>query len=149
MFICDIEQTRRLLPYKELTDSIREILFLKKAGKTVSPIRMVVPISNSKNDLLLIMPASDGKTAIIKLVTVHPENARMNLPTIQAEIIIIDPTNGNRLGILEGTVLTSRRTAAVSLLAAQYLAPNTNSPLFIIGAGVQGRAHLEAFCEGL
>jgi 1-piperideine-2-carboxylate/1-pyrroline-2-carboxylate reductase [NAD(P)H] len=37
----------------------------------------------------------------------------------------------------------------VSLLAAQRLAPCTQGPLLIVGAGVQGKAHLEAFAEGL
>jgi 1-piperideine-2-carboxylate/1-pyrroline-2-carboxylate reductase [NAD(P)H] len=35
------------------------------------------------------------------------------------------------------------------LLAAQTLAPRRDGPLLIVGAGVQGRAHLEAFHEGL
>ncbi len=37
----------------------------------------------------------------------------------------------------------------MSLLAAQRLAPNSQGPLLIVGAGVQGKAHLEAFAEGL
>jgi ornithine cyclodeaminase len=45
--------------------------------------------------------------------------------------------------------VTARRTAAVSLLAAQRLAPQARGPLLIVGAGVQGRAHLDAFHQGL
>jgi 1-piperideine-2-carboxylate/1-pyrroline-2-carboxylate reductase [NAD(P)H] len=45
--------------------------------------------------------------------------------------------------------VTARRTAAVSLLAARKLAPRTDGPLLIVGAGVQGRSHLEAFHAGL
>ena len=37
----------------------------------------------------------------------------------------------------------------MSLLAAQRLAPRPDGPLLIVGAGVQGRAHLEAFHAGL
>jgi 1-piperideine-2-carboxylate/1-pyrroline-2-carboxylate reductase [NAD(P)H] len=51
--------------------------------------------------------------------------------------------------VLDGPTVTARRTAAVSLLAAQMLAPNPRGPLLIVGAGVQGRAHLEAFAQGL
>jgi ornithine cyclodeaminase len=50
---------------------------------------------------------------------------------------------------LHGPTVTARRTAAVSLLAAQILAPNPKGPLLIVGAGVQGRSHLEAFVAGL
>ncbi|MDP3134628.1 MAG: delta(1)-pyrroline-2-carboxylate reductase family protein, partial [Burkholderiaceae bacterium] len=51
--------------------------------------------------------------------------------------------------LLDGPTVTARRTAAVSLLAAQHLAPTTEGPLLVVGAGVQGRSHLEAFAEGL
>jgi len=50
---------------------------------------------------------------------------------------------------MDGSVVTARRTAALSLLAARELAPRPNGPLLIVGAGTQGRAHLEAFREGL
>ena len=50
---------------------------------------------------------------------------------------------------LDGPTVTARRTAAVSLLAAMELAPVPQGKLLIVGAGVQGRSHLEAFVEGL
>jgi 1-piperideine-2-carboxylate/1-pyrroline-2-carboxylate reductase [NAD(P)H] len=58
-------------------------------------------------------------------------------------------TSGERIAILDGPTVTARRTAAVSLLAAQRLARRTDGPLLIVGAGVQGRAHLDAFHAGL
>jgi ornithine cyclodeaminase len=51
--------------------------------------------------------------------------------------------------ILDGPTVTARRTAAVSLLAARRLAPKPQGPLLIVGAGVQGSAHLQAFAQGL
>ena len=57
-----------------------------------------------------------------KLVTVHPENARSGLPTIQGEVVVMEAGTGMRLGILDGSVVTARRTAALSLLAARELA---------------------------
>ena len=49
-----------------------------------------------------------------------------------------DAVDGRRIGLLDGPTVTARRTAAVSLLAAQRLAPRTDGPLLIVGAGVQG-----------
>ncbi len=46
-------------------------------------------------------------------------------------------------------VVTARRTAALSLRAARELAPHPDGPLLVVGGGTQGRAHLEAFREGL
>ena len=95
------------------------------------------------------MPASDEEIAITKLVTVHPENPGHGLPTIQGEVVVMDATTGERLGLLEGGVVTARRTAALSMLAARELAPRPEGPLLVVGAGTQGRAHLEAFRAGL
>ena len=52
---------------------------------------------------------------------------------------------GQRALVLDGPTVTARRTAAVSLLAAQRLAPGSDGPLLIVGAGAQAQAHLEAF----
>ena len=62
---------------------------------------------------------------------------------------MFDVATGQRRMLLDGPTVTARRTAAVSVLAAQRLAANTQGPLLIVGAGVQGRAHLEAFAEVL
>jgi ornithine cyclodeaminase len=95
------------------------------------------------------MPASDQDIAITKLATVHPENPGRGLPTIQGEVVVMDATTGERLGVLEGSVVTARRTAALSMLAARELAQHPEGPLLVIGAGTQGRSHLEAFRAGL
>lgn len=56
---------------------------------------------------------------------------------------------GERCLVLDGPTVTARRMAAVSVLAAQRLAPSKQVPVLIVGAGVQGSAHLQAFAEGL
>jgi ornithine cyclodeaminase len=61
----------------------------------------------------------------------------------------MEASTGARLGLLDGATVTARRTAALSLLAARELAPRPEGPLLIVGAGAQGRSHLEAFREGL
>jgi len=71
------------------------------------------------------------------------------LPAIQGDVVVFDAINGQHLCMLDGPTVTARRTAAVSLLAAQRLAPIPNGKLLIVGAGVQGRSHLEAFAQGL
>jgi ornithine cyclodeaminase len=103
----------------------------------------------AEDGVLLVMPASDAEISITKLVTVHPENVGRGLPTIQGEVVVMEAATGSRLGLLDGTVVTARRTAALSMLAARELAPHPDGPLLIVGAGTQGRSHLEAFREGL
>lgn len=147
MEILDANQTAARLPYPELADSIREVALAGSSEELQAPPRLVLPLS--EGGVLLVMPASDPEIAITKLVTVHPENPGRDLPTIQGEVIVMDATTGERLGLLDGSVVTARRTAALSMLAARELAPRPEGPLLIVGAGTQGRAHLEAFRDGL
>lgn len=147
MRIYTAEQTARCLPYVELARSLASMLRAERAGAARAPQRMVVPLGGENT--LLLMPATDDRLAVTKLVTVHPGNPDRGLPTIQAELLVIDAATGERLGLLDGQTVTARRTAALSLLAAQHLAPRPAGPMLIIGAGAQARAHLEAFCEGL
>jgi 1-piperideine-2-carboxylate/1-pyrroline-2-carboxylate reductase [NAD(P)H] len=145
--ILDANQTADRLPYPELADSIREVALASDSDDLQAPPRLVLPLS--EGGVLLVMPASDPELAITKLVTVHPENPERDLPTIQGEVVVMDATTGERLGLLDGSVVTARRTAALSMLAARELAPRPEGPLLVVGAGTQGRAHLEAFHEGL
>ncbi len=95
------------------------------------------------------MPALDSRIAITKLITFTPANAGTRRPTIQGDVVVFDVVTGERRIILDGPTVTARRTAGVSLLAAQHLAKERAGPLLIVGAGAQGRAHLEAFVQGL
>ena len=97
----------------------------------------------------MLMPAADNELTITKLVTVHTQNAYKGLPSVQAEVLVFDTRTGERLLWLDGVTVTARRTAALSLLAAQMLAPNPAGPLLIVGAGTQGRTHMEAMTQGL
>jgi 1-piperideine-2-carboxylate/1-pyrroline-2-carboxylate reductase [NAD(P)H] len=142
--LLDAQETAARLPYSLLVDEIRELL--ADAGVIV-PERLVQPLAGGGS--LFVMPAMDGRIAIAKLITFTPANTGTARPAIQGDVVVFDVASGARTLILDGPTLTARRTAAVSLLAAQRLAPNKNGPLLIVGAGAQGRAHLEAFAQGL
>ena len=149
MVIHDFAATHRLLPYAALADEVRVVLLDKKAGIATAPQRLSVPLSN--DGILLTMPAADRDIAITKLVTVHPHNAARGLPSINGEVIVMRAGTGERLLLLDGKAVTMRRTAAISLLAAKTLASEIaqHGPMLIVGAGAEGKAHLEAFAEWL
>lgn len=68
-----------------------------------------------------------------------------DLPTIQGVLSLHDATNGRVLAIMDSMEITTRRTAAASVVAAKYLARSDAKTMIIIGFGNQGRAHAEAF----
>ena len=88
------------------------------------------------NGLLLLMPAwSQGEFTGAKLVTIHPENREHGLPTIHGLYTLFDGATGRPLAVLDGRVLTLKRTAATSALAANYLAREDAATHLMIGAG--------------
>ena len=138
------DDTAGRLPYTRLAQEIRTLL----ADPTVHvPVRLVQALAGGGS--LFVMPAHDSRIAIAKLITFTPANAGSGRPAIQGDVVVFDTATGERLLVLDGPTVTARRTAAVSLLAAQLLAPTREGPLLVIGAGAQGRAHLDAFVEGM
>jgi ornithine cyclodeaminase len=142
--LLDARQTASALPYPALA---REIETLLRDPGVVVPPRSVQALASGGS--LFVMPAADARVAITKLITFIPDNAPRGLPAIQGDVVVFDAVTGQRTALLDGPTVTARRTAAVSLLAARLLAPRTDGPLLIVGAGVQGRSHLEAFHQGL
>jgi 1-piperideine-2-carboxylate/1-pyrroline-2-carboxylate reductase [NAD(P)H] len=136
--------TAALLPYPALASEIAALL--GDASVRV-PARLVQALPGGAS--LFVMPAFDARLAITKLITFTPANAGSGRPAIQGDVLVFEIATGERRLVLDGPTVTARRTAAVSLLAAQRLAPNPRGPLLVVGAGAQGLAHLEAFAQGL
>ena len=131
-------------PWHALTEELAMVL---RDPGVIVPARMVLPLINGGT--LFVMPANDSQVAITKLITFTPGNAGSARPTIQGDVVVFDIATGTRRLVLDGPTVTARRTAAVSLLAASQLARVPQGPLLIVGAGVQGAAHLDAFVNGL
>lgn len=142
--ILSAEATAARLPWAALVHEIHAV-----AGDAAVrvPERIVMP--TAAGAVLFVMPASDGTTAMTKLITLTPANAGGPRPVIQGDVVVFDVASGQRRLILDGPTVTARRTAAVSALAARLLAPVPSGPMLIVGAGVQGCAHLEAFSSAL
>ena len=137
-------QTAQALPYPALARHLEALL---RDPTVTVPARLVQPLAGGGS--FFVMPATDARLAISKLISFIPDNATRGLPSIQGDVVVFDAITGQRLCILDGPTVTARRTAAVSLLAAQKLARNTDGPLLVVGAGVQGHSHVEAFAAGL
>ena len=142
--LLDPAQTAAALNYNDL---VAELARLLHDPSVQVPARLVQPLPGGGS--LFVMPALDSRVAITKLISFTPANAGTARPTIQGDVVVFDIATGERRLVMDGPTVTARRTAAVSLLAAKWLAPRRDGPLLIVGAGVQGRAHLEAFAQGL
>ena len=140
--LLDAAQTAVRLPWRALVEGIESLL---QDDSVQVPQRLVQALPGGGS--LFVMPAFDSQVAITKLITFTPANAGTARPAIQGDVVVFDTATGERRLVLHGPTVTARRTAAVSALAALRLAPNAQGPLLIVGAGVQGKAHLEAFAD--
>jgi alanine dehydrogenase len=92
----------------------------------------------SADAMLLLMPAwtkgPSGRIGV-KVVTVFPDNGKRSLPSIYGQYLLLDGSTGATLALLDGTMLTKRRTACASGLASRYLSRTDASRLLMIGTG--------------
>jgi len=142
--LLDAAQTAAHLPWTSLIENIDRLL---QDPSVQAPPRLIQALPGGGS--LFVMPALDSQVAMTKLITFTPANAGGALPTIQGDVIVFDVASGQRRLVLDGPTVTARRTAAVSALAARLLALNPSGPLLLVGAGVQAKAHLEAFAAVL
>src|SRR5205809_176277 len=85
-------------------------------------------------------PAAAPQAALgAKLVTVFNGNHARGLDSHLASIVLMDPTTGALLALMDGRYITEARTAAVSAVSSSLLARKTARSLAIIGSGVQAR----------
>src|SRR5437764_14805274 len=90
------------------------------------------------------MPAyQQGREIAVKLVSVLHDNERFGIPSHQALICLFDPQTGTPLSFMDGTYITALRTAGAAALSTRLLAREDTQVLAIVGAGVQGRSHLQ------
>ncbi|XP_054436891.1 ketimine reductase mu-crystallin [Pteronotus mesoamericanus] len=118
-------------------------------GGVMQPVRTVVPVVKHRG-FLGVMPAySAAEDALTtKLVTFYEGHSTTStIPSHQATVLLFEPSNGSLLAVMDGNVITAKRTAAVSAIATKFLKPPNCEVLCILGAGVQAYSHYEVFTE--
>jgi ornithine cyclodeaminase len=92
-----------------------------------------------------LMPISDGKLYSFKYVNGHPKNTAEGLLTVTAFGGLADVDTGYPLLLSELTLTTALRTAAMSTLAARYMARPDSRVMALIGNGAQSEFQSIAF----
>jgi ornithine cyclodeaminase/alanine dehydrogenase-like protein (mu-crystallin family) len=86
----------------------------------------------------------------MKWVAGYPTNTQRGLPSIAAVVVLNDPETGLPTAILDAGPITAQRTAAISGVAIRHFGPQASVnavatrgvDVALVGAGVQGHAHL-------
>lgn len=128
-------ETAAALNYAGLVAAISQVF----ATGATAPQRHhhTIEKSGEPDAVLLLMPAWAKGFGVggVKIVNVTPGNAQRGLPAIAASYLVFDELTGEHIAILDGATLTAMRTAAVSALAAQFLAKANAASLLVVGSG--------------
>ncbi len=142
----DAEQVARLLTHDAARASQREAFLALHRGTGTSTPRAVLPIDGGYSFSYAARHAPDAG-AVVKLGSFVPDNPARGLPAVYATVLVLDPVDGRLRATIDGTALTTLRTAAASAVAVEALAPAGACSVAVLGSGVQGRAHVEAVRE--
>lgn len=88
----------------------------------------------------------EGLGSGVKSVTVTQGNTERGLPSVQGAMLVFDPQTGALDATIDSALLTDLKTAADSVLGAQYLARKDSRTLLVVGAGNVARTAINAYC---
>ncbi len=136
----------RLLPVADCIAPMEEVLASLAHGELYNPLRLVIRPPDEPT-LMGLMPAHRAGPASVyalKAVCIAPGNRARGLDSHQGFVALFDGETGKTRALVNAGAITAIRTAAVSAVATRLLARAGSSTLAILGAGTQGRSHLEA-----
>ncbi len=149
LVILNHDEVVGLLPYSRCIDLMADALASLARGQVHLPLRMIVRPPDAKG-LMALMPAyrsGEGSAYALKAICVFAQNPAIGKDAHQGAVLVFSPETGELLAVINASAITAIRTASVSALATRLLAREDARELAIIGAGVQGRAHLAAISE--
>lgn len=142
--IVTAQQVMQTLDMRRCIDLMKSALIALSRGDARQIVRPVLPLYG--RNVLGMMPAYDARRNIagVKVLSVFPGNYEKDIPSHQGQVIVFETITGNIKAIVDADSLTGIRTAAASAAVTDALARPDASRLAILGAGLQGRRHLEA-----
>ncbi len=131
------------LPMPKAIEAMKQAYIQFSTGQSTVPLRAHIP---TEKGVTLLMPAflHGSQNLGIKIISIYEDNPKLNLPTISATVMVLDPETGFPLALMDGSSLTAIRTGAGGGAAADSLARKDAKNVALFGAGVQARTQLQA-----
>jgi alanine dehydrogenase len=142
MIHIDFDAVHRLATVGSLVESMRRAF----RSHSISPARAHYDLDARRGQprTLLLMPSWQSAGDIgVKIATIFPGNADRGLPSVNAAYVLLSGQTGQPRALIDGRALTLLRTAAVSALAADLLAPALPATLLMVGTGALSRYLVE------
>jgi ornithine cyclodeaminase/alanine dehydrogenase-like protein (mu-crystallin family) len=149
LLILNHDQVYAALSMSKCIEVMADALEALARGRFHLPLRMIVRPPDAQGIMGLMPAYRAGERAAygLKAICVFPHNPEVGKDTHQGAVLLFSAVDGELLAVVNASAVTAIRTAAVSAVATRALARKDACELAIIGAGVQGRAHVAAIAE--
>lgn len=126
-------------------DLVESALMKRANGDVILPDKISQIFDQRTQNRINCLPATliSDNVSGIKWISVFPENPIHGIRNVTGLVILSELTHGLTLSVMDGTYLTSLRTAAVGAVAAKYLSIENPDTIGFIGAGNEAKKHLD------
>lgn len=128
-------------------DAAESALLAMRDGQVIFPEKIVQIFDEETQERINCLPATLTADQVcgVKWVSVFPPNVpRFGLQNLTALFVLSETEKGFPLAVLEGTLASNLRVAAMGGLAARHLASAVPRTIGFIGSGEQAKMHLLA-----
>ena len=139
-------EVRDLLDMESCIEAMTGVLAALQRDELSMPLRFVFRPSGTTS-LMGFMPAhrAGGSPLFsLKEIVISPGNSARGLDPHQGAVMLHDGETGQLTALLNASAVTEIRTAAVSAVATRLLARPAARVVAVLGAGVQGRSHVDS-----
>lgn len=143
MILLNKEDIKKVFTMKDAIEANKECYALDAQDKFVVPLRPVIPAEKG-NFIFMPSYSSDMNAAACKIVNIFPGNSSLGLPGSIGQVMLFDGNTGEAKALLDGTYVTTLRTAAASGAAFELWGREDAKIGAMIGTGSQAMCQLEA-----
>jgi ornithine cyclodeaminase/alanine dehydrogenase-like protein (mu-crystallin family) len=144
LYLSDADVDACALSAKAVNDAVEAGFRAKAEGRAIFRPQIVVELGEAR--LLLAKAAAIPPYAAVKWLGVYPGNReRAGVADFHPLVLLSRSETGQPLALMDGRWITGQRTAAISAVAAKYLARPEAATLGVVACGLQARTHLAAF----
>lgn len=135
------------LDFNLAVEAAEKSLLAHRQGDVMFPEKIVQIFDEETQKRINCLPATLKSEQVcgMKWVSVFPPNVdRYGLQNLTALFVLSETEKGFPIAVMEGTLASNIRVAAMGALAAKHLAPAEPKTIGFIGAGEQAKMHLLA-----